>query len=199
MKAQDVTATLDLALAASGLDQMTVVRRPRLLSDNGASYVAEDPRGVAEQAENRARPQRPLRSTDTFAVGRRRGRSTFGRDCRLGPSAGPPTISGACFRSPTSVATTGRSALARRWVTLIRETATTSRKRLSFGTGSCSSNGSRRTCSRSVYSTASYTSSTNRCSIGIGTAARPGSIGANTRSASPSRAKKKGRVLRDPP
>ena len=42
MKAQDVTATLDLALAASGLHQMTVVHRPRLLSDNGASYVAED-------------------------------------------------------------------------------------------------------------------------------------------------------------
>src|ERR1700729_416785 len=42
MKAQDVTATLDLALAASGLDQMTVVHRPRLLSDNGASYVATD-------------------------------------------------------------------------------------------------------------------------------------------------------------
>ena len=42
MKAQDVTATLDLALAASGLDQMIVVHRPRLLSDNGASYLAED-------------------------------------------------------------------------------------------------------------------------------------------------------------
>jgi putative transposase len=42
MKAQDVTATLDLALAASRLDQMTVVHRPRLLSDNGASYVAQD-------------------------------------------------------------------------------------------------------------------------------------------------------------
>jgi transposase InsO family protein len=42
MKAQDVTATLDLALAASGLDKMTVVHRPRLLSDNGAPYVAED-------------------------------------------------------------------------------------------------------------------------------------------------------------
>ena len=42
MKAKDVTATLDLALAASGLDQMTGVHRPRLLSDNGASYVAED-------------------------------------------------------------------------------------------------------------------------------------------------------------
>ena len=42
MKAQDVTATLELALAASGLDKMTVVHRPRLLSDNGASYVAQD-------------------------------------------------------------------------------------------------------------------------------------------------------------
>jgi putative transposase len=42
MKAQDVTATLDLALTASGLDQMTVVHRPRLLSDNGSSYVASD-------------------------------------------------------------------------------------------------------------------------------------------------------------
>jgi hypothetical protein len=42
MTAQDVTATLDLALAASGLDRMTVVHRPRLLSDNGSSYVAVD-------------------------------------------------------------------------------------------------------------------------------------------------------------
>jgi transposase InsO family protein len=42
IKAQDVTATLELALAASGLNKMTVVHRPRLLSDNGASYVAED-------------------------------------------------------------------------------------------------------------------------------------------------------------
>ena len=42
MKAQDVTATLDLALAASGLDQMTVVHRPRFLSDNGSFYVASD-------------------------------------------------------------------------------------------------------------------------------------------------------------
>jgi putative transposase len=42
MKAKDVTATLDLALFASGLDKMTVVHRPRLLSDHGASYVATD-------------------------------------------------------------------------------------------------------------------------------------------------------------
>ena len=42
MCASDVTETLDLALAASGLDRATVVHRPRLLSDNGASYVAAD-------------------------------------------------------------------------------------------------------------------------------------------------------------
>jgi putative transposase len=42
MRATDVTETLDLALAASGLDQVTIVHRPRLLTDNGASYVAGD-------------------------------------------------------------------------------------------------------------------------------------------------------------
>src|SRR4051794_792129 len=42
MQASDVTATLERALAASGLDQVTVVHRPRLLTDNGSSYIAED-------------------------------------------------------------------------------------------------------------------------------------------------------------
>jgi putative transposase len=42
MKADDVTATLDLALEASRLDQATVLHRPRLLSDNGSSYIAAD-------------------------------------------------------------------------------------------------------------------------------------------------------------
>ena len=42
MQAQDVTETLDLALAASGLDQVTVAHRPRLLSDNGSSYISGD-------------------------------------------------------------------------------------------------------------------------------------------------------------
>jgi putative transposase len=42
MKAEDVTATLDLALKASGLDRPKVVHRPRLLSDNGSSYIAAD-------------------------------------------------------------------------------------------------------------------------------------------------------------
>ena len=36
------TATLDQALAASGLDHVIVAHRPRLLSDNGSSYVADD-------------------------------------------------------------------------------------------------------------------------------------------------------------
>ena len=40
MKAADVTATLELALTASGLDGGD--KRPRLLSDNGSSYVAGD-------------------------------------------------------------------------------------------------------------------------------------------------------------
>jgi putative transposase len=42
MKAEDVTATLDLALQASGLDQAKPVNRPKLLSDNGSSYIAGD-------------------------------------------------------------------------------------------------------------------------------------------------------------
>jgi len=42
MKAEDVTDTLELALHASGCDQVTVVQKPRLLSDNGSSYVAGD-------------------------------------------------------------------------------------------------------------------------------------------------------------
>jgi transposase InsO family protein len=42
MKAEDVTTTLDLALQASGLEQAKLADRPRLLSDNGSSYIAGD-------------------------------------------------------------------------------------------------------------------------------------------------------------
>jgi transposase InsO family protein/transposase-like protein len=42
MKAADVTETLELALSASSLDKAGVVHRPRLLSDNGSSYIAGD-------------------------------------------------------------------------------------------------------------------------------------------------------------
>ena len=40
MRAEDVTDTLDMALAASGCDSATVLHKPRLLSDNGPSYIA---------------------------------------------------------------------------------------------------------------------------------------------------------------
>ena len=42
MKAADVTDTLELALVASGCDNAAVVQKPRLLSDNGSSYVAAE-------------------------------------------------------------------------------------------------------------------------------------------------------------
>ena len=42
MRAEDVTDTLDIALAASGCDSARVLHKPRLLSDNGSSYIAED-------------------------------------------------------------------------------------------------------------------------------------------------------------
>ena len=50
MKAEDVTDTLKLALQASGLDQAAVMHRPRLLSDNGSSYVSGD---LAKRLERR--------------------------------------------------------------------------------------------------------------------------------------------------
>ena len=40
MKASDVTDTLELALQASGCDRVEVRHKPRLLSDNGASYIS---------------------------------------------------------------------------------------------------------------------------------------------------------------
>ncbi len=42
MRAEDVTDTLELAFRASGCDQATVIHKPRLLSDNGSSYIAGD-------------------------------------------------------------------------------------------------------------------------------------------------------------
>ena len=42
MAAADVTETLNLALQASGLNQVPLDQRPRLLSDNGPCYVASE-------------------------------------------------------------------------------------------------------------------------------------------------------------
>ena len=42
MRANDVTDTLELALAASGRDRARVGYKARLLSDNGSSYISGD-------------------------------------------------------------------------------------------------------------------------------------------------------------
>ncbi len=42
MTADDVTATLKLALEASGCNRANAVHKPRLLSDNGSSYISSD-------------------------------------------------------------------------------------------------------------------------------------------------------------
>ena len=42
MAASDVSDTLDDALSFTGLDQVKVKHKPRLLSDNGPSYIASD-------------------------------------------------------------------------------------------------------------------------------------------------------------
>jgi putative transposase len=42
MRADDVTDTLELALTASGCGSAKVVHKPRLLTDNGSSYVSGD-------------------------------------------------------------------------------------------------------------------------------------------------------------
>jgi len=51
MAAADVTATLKLALQASGLNQVPLDQHPRLLSDNGPSYVGANlPTGSMNKA-----------------------------------------------------------------------------------------------------------------------------------------------------
>ncbi|WP_140986132.1 IS3 family transposase, partial [Asticcacaulis tiandongensis] len=54
MKFEDVTATVKLALEASGLDKLSQRKRPRLLSDNGGAYVSGD---LAKWLENQGMSQ----------------------------------------------------------------------------------------------------------------------------------------------
>ena len=63
MSAADVTATLELALRASGLDDAEVDRRRRLLSDNGPSYIASDLSNWLEEQgmrHTRGKPYHPM-------------------------------------------------------------------------------------------------------------------------------------------
>ena len=64
MKAEDVTDTLDLALEASGCANAIVATKPRLLSDNGSSYIAGD---LADYLEDKGMDHirgAPFRTTD---------------------------------------------------------------------------------------------------------------------------------------
>jgi putative transposase len=63
MRVEDVTETLDLARAATGVDRVRVKHKPRLLSDNGPCYVAKDLAEYLEHHEiehTRGRPYHPM-------------------------------------------------------------------------------------------------------------------------------------------
>ena len=63
MAAKDVSDTLELALQASGLDAVNVKHRPRLLSDNGPSYVSAELKDWLDQramTHTRGRPYHPM-------------------------------------------------------------------------------------------------------------------------------------------
>lgn len=56
MKTSDVTETLNMALRVSGCDQASVTHKPRLLSDNGSSYISEELADyIAEQGMSHVR------------------------------------------------------------------------------------------------------------------------------------------------
>lgn len=63
MAATDVQDTLLMALASTGLDQVLVEHRPRLLSDNGSCYVSGELRSFLEQKRmehTRSAPYHPM-------------------------------------------------------------------------------------------------------------------------------------------
>ena len=63
MKAVDVTETLDLARANAGVEQVRVLHRPRLLSDNGPCYLSGELATYLERhgiAHTRGAPYHPM-------------------------------------------------------------------------------------------------------------------------------------------
>jgi putative transposase len=62
MGATDVTETLDEALAITGVDQVKIKHRPRLLSDNGSAYLSGELRDYLDErrmTHTRGRPYHP--------------------------------------------------------------------------------------------------------------------------------------------
>ena len=63
MGAKDVQETLQIALDKTGLDQVLVEHRPRLLSDNGSCYVSKDLKDFLQQKKiehTRGAPYHPM-------------------------------------------------------------------------------------------------------------------------------------------
>src|SRR5258708_9633189 len=59
MSATDVQATLRIALASTGLDQLLVYHRPRLLSYNGSCYVSGQLRSFLQRTHMDHTPATP--------------------------------------------------------------------------------------------------------------------------------------------
>lgn len=62
MSARDVTELLDEAIARTGVEQITVRHRPRLLSDNGACFIAKDLKAYLTEkgmGHTRGKPRHP--------------------------------------------------------------------------------------------------------------------------------------------
>jgi len=62
-----VQDTLDLALTATGVTQVAVKHRPRLLSDNGSAYISAD---LAEYLTIGARSERILSQVEQTVIQR---------------------------------------------------------------------------------------------------------------------------------
>ena len=62
MRAEDVTDTIELALAASGCDHATVRHMPRLLSDNGSCYISGDLADWLDDHKRGSRSRSPVPS-----------------------------------------------------------------------------------------------------------------------------------------
>jgi transposase InsO family protein len=74
MNAGDVMETLDVARAHTGVDQVRVSHRPRLLSDNGSAYISRQLRGYLEAIHiqhTRGAPYHPMtQGRSSVTIGR---------------------------------------------------------------------------------------------------------------------------------
>jgi len=80
MRAEDVTDTIELALAASGCDQATVRHKPRLLSDNGLQQST-----LPRELEQRHTRRRLLRTRQSHSARKGKDQETDNPTTPLAP------------------------------------------------------------------------------------------------------------------